>query len=51
MTGEPMPLPVQLKAVIDALDIGMGDLQSYINPKTGEIASFGDDAPHSGASR
>jgi hypothetical protein len=39
-----MPLPVQLKAVVDEMETGTEDWQAYINRKTGEIASFGPDA-------
>jgi Uncharacterised protein family (UPF0158) len=38
-----MPLPVQLKAVVDEMETGADDWQAYINRKTGELASFGGD--------
>jgi hypothetical protein len=38
-----MPLPVQLKAVVDEMETGTEDWQAYINRKTGELASFGAD--------
>jgi Uncharacterised protein family (UPF0158) len=39
-----MPLPVQLKAVVDEMETGTDEWQAYINRKTGELASFGADA-------
>jgi 5'-3' exonuclease len=35
-----MPLPVELKAVVDQMEFGTDDWRAYINRKTGELASF-----------
>jgi hypothetical protein len=35
-----MPLPVQLKAVVDEMELGTEEWRGYINRKTGELASF-----------
>ena len=35
-----MPLPVQLKAVIDEMEFGDDEWRGYINRKTGELTSF-----------
>lgn len=39
-----MPLPVQLKAVVDQMEFGTDDWRSYINRKTGELTSFSPEA-------
>lgn len=39
-----MPLPVQLKAVVDEMEFGTDEWRAYINRKTGELASFRADA-------
>ncbi|HEY1245857.1 MAG TPA: UPF0158 family protein [Hyphomicrobiaceae bacterium] len=35
-----MPLPVQLKAVVDEMEFGTEEWRAFINRKTGELASF-----------
>jgi uncharacterized protein UPF0158 len=38
-----MPLPVQLKAVVDEMEIGTEEWRAFIHRKTGELASFSGD--------
>ena len=38
-----MPLPVQLKAVVNEMETGTEEWRAFINRKTGELASFSGD--------
>jgi hypothetical protein len=42
-----MPLPVQLQAVVDELEVLDDEWRAYINRKTGELASFSSDLERS----
>jgi len=45
-----MPLPVALRDVVDELETSDDALRSYINPKTGELASVTEDPRYSAES-